>query len=238
MTKEYDQTTAFHYAAYRPSLHSLILKKCIGANEQFHSGLDIGCGTGLSAEALLLYCANVIGIDPSKEMLAQTVPTDNLRFLHFNGKKLSFDDAFFDIVTFAGSWYYAQSQQLLNEVIRVAKSPFKVIVYDFEIDLDPTLSALQINTSVNTPTPYNHEANFSNFTTGNLLVEQSKQEVVYITITATNLAHVLLSSKDNYRLLETKFGEKHLFQLTKNSLPDQAKDHSLKAILYYTTYKL
>ena len=238
MNKEYDQTTAFHYAAYRPALHALILKKCIGGNEQFLSGLDIGCGTGLSAEALLPYCANVVGIDPSKEMLAQTISTDNLRFLHFNGKKLSFDDASFDIVTFAGSWYYAQSQQLLNEVIRVGKSPFKVVIYDFEIDLDYTLSTLQIKTLSISPTPYNHKANFSNFNIGHLLLEQSKQEAVYITITATNLAHILLSSKDNYRLLEAKFGEKNLFQLTKNSLQDQAKNHALKAMLYFSTYEL
>jgi len=237
MNEEYDQTTAFHYAAYRPALHSLILKKGIGANEQFLSGLDIGCGTGLSAEALLPYCTNVIGIDPSKEMLAQTVPTNNLRFLHFNGKDLSFDNASFDIVTFAGSWFYAQSQQLVDEVIRVGKSPLKVMVYDFELDLNPILSTLQINTSSISSTPYNHEVNFSNFNIGRLLLEQSKQEAVYITITAINLAHVLLSSKENYRLLAAKFGKKNLFQLLKNSLQDQTNKHSLKAKLYYTIYK-
>jgi len=238
MNKEYDKITAFHYAAYRPALHSLILKKCIHTNERFNSGLDIGCGTGVSAEALHPYCNNVIGIDPSREMLAQAKSTNNISFLHFNGKTLPFDNALFEIVTFAGSWNYAHSQQLLNEVIRVSKSPLKVIIYDFEIDLDATLSTLQIKTSSISPTPYNHKANFSNFKIGNLLLEQSKQEAVYISITATNLAHILLSSKDNYRLLKAKFGEKHLFQLTKNSLQNQAKDHSLKAMLYFTIYKL
>ncbi len=238
MDKEYDHTTAFHYAAYRPPLHSLILKKCMGAKRQFKSGLDIGCGTGLSAEALRPYCTNVVGIDPSMEMLAQAVPINNLHFLHFNGKELSFEDAIFDIITFAGSWYYAQSQQLLKEVIRVSKSPCKVILYDFEIDLGPTLSLLNIDQSSIPSTPYNHAANFFKFDIGSLSLEQSKQEVVYINITATNLVHLLLSSKENYHLLETNFGEKELFQLLKNKLLNQREIHSLKAILYYTIYVL
>lgn len=235
MDKEYDHITAFHYAAYRPALHSLILKKCIGVEKQYKNGLDIGCGTGLSAEALLPYCAKVIGIDPSEEMLVHARPTNHLRFLHFNGKDLPFEKDYFDIVTFAGSWYYAQSQHLLNDVLRVSKNSFKVILYDFEICLKPLFSFLNI--TVPAPShPYNHAANFSDFDTGTLLLEQSNQEAVLIDITATNLAHILLSSKEHYRLLATKFGAKDLFQLLKNSLQVKQEIHSIKALLYYSIY--
>uniref|UniRef100_UPI00260FC5BF methyltransferase domain-containing protein n=1 Tax=uncultured Vibrio sp. TaxID=114054 RepID=UPI00260FC5BF len=35
------------------------------------SGLDIGCGTGVSSEALIKFCSRLVGIDPSRAMLAQ-----------------------------------------------------------------------------------------------------------------------------------------------------------------------
>ncbi|WP_324027541.1 hypothetical protein QSV08_06205 [Maribacter sp. BPC-D8] len=41
MAHEYDQTTAFHYASYRPSLHSQILKSYLHSDEYFEIGLDI-----------------------------------------------------------------------------------------------------------------------------------------------------------------------------------------------------
>jgi hypothetical protein len=44
--ERYDSTSARHYAAFRPPLHSLILERVIGPSESFQVGLDIGCGTG------------------------------------------------------------------------------------------------------------------------------------------------------------------------------------------------
>jgi ubiquinone/menaquinone biosynthesis C-methylase UbiE len=52
MRERYDQVTAGHYAAYRPALHSLILRRVFSDADSFDVGLDGGCGTGHSAIAL------------------------------------------------------------------------------------------------------------------------------------------------------------------------------------------
>ncbi len=69
MTEEYNQAVAEHYAAFRPPLHQLILKKLLNPGERLQSGLDIGSGTGYSAIALSGYCDHVIGLDPSESMI-------------------------------------------------------------------------------------------------------------------------------------------------------------------------
>ena len=60
----YDETIAIHYAAYRPPLHEIILKKSLNSAGNPRIGLDIGCGTSRSSQALKEYCHYVVGIDP------------------------------------------------------------------------------------------------------------------------------------------------------------------------------
>lgn len=61
MSEEYDEAIAYHYNAYRPPLHEVILSQVLGKDERFQNGLDIGCGTGYSAIALAKYCSQVYG---------------------------------------------------------------------------------------------------------------------------------------------------------------------------------
>jgi len=92
MSDEYDRITAEHYAAYRPPLHQLILSKCLNENQNFASGLDVGCGTGFSTIALSSFCKKVIGIDPATEMLVRAIDADNVSYAAMKDQeKLSFD---------------------------------------------------------------------------------------------------------------------------------------------------
>ena len=134
---EYDQQIASHYASYRPPLHQMILNEALGKNTSFQKGLDIGCGTGRSTTALLPYCKKIVGIDPSKEMLSNATPHPSISYNCFDGANLPFRENQFDLITFAGSLFYAKSQRLLNEVIRVSKLGTRVLVYDFEIKTEP-----------------------------------------------------------------------------------------------------
>ena len=78
---EYDKITAFHYASYRPPLHSKILKRCL-VDRFYDSGLDIGCGTGQSSIALSDFCNRVVGIDSSSEMISKgNTPLKNLVYV-------------------------------------------------------------------------------------------------------------------------------------------------------------
>ena len=121
MPTEYNPITAKHYAAYRPSLHLPILQKYLDENTHFALGLDVGCGTGQSAMALTNFCDKVIAIDPSESMLKNAMPQDHIEYQHCNGQDLEFEANIFDCITFAGFLFYAKSQHLLNEVVKVAK---------------------------------------------------------------------------------------------------------------------
>ncbi|MCJ7465313.1 MAG: class I SAM-dependent methyltransferase, partial [Maribacter sp.] len=210
MTKEYDHITAFHYSAFRPALHKYILDECLKGHEENCLGLDVGCGTGQSSIALTNYCEKVIGIEPSKEMLDKSLQHPRVEYAHYNCKKIDFESNYFDHITFAGSLYYAKSQKLLDEVIRVSKHTARIIVYDFEIRLDTIMEKLNVDCRSKQKSNYNHQENFSGLNQKNISIKQKLVKSLSLEITNANLAHLLLSSKDNYNLLIHKFGYDNL----------------------------
>jgi len=152
MSIEYDTTTALHYSSYRPSLHGNILKTFLG-KKSFNLGLDIGCGTGQSAIALANFCHNVIGIDPSVDMISNGIAHPNIRYSLFDKSRIDFDDNTFDISTLAGSLWYAKSQMLLNEIVRVSSNNGLIFIYDFEVLLNDILSILGFETESDSDSP-------------------------------------------------------------------------------------
>ncbi|MGB5555068.1 MAG: class I SAM-dependent methyltransferase, partial [Flavobacteriaceae bacterium] len=80
MSNDYDEITANHYLAYRPPLHDIILKKCLKNLERRKKGLDIGSGTGHSALALVEFCDEVIGIEPSLAMRKIALPHIQIQY--------------------------------------------------------------------------------------------------------------------------------------------------------------
>lgn len=240
MDNDYDQITAHHYSAFRPSLHQPILNKCIERNEKHYLGLDVGCGTGHSSISLANHCDKVIGIEPSKNMLENSIFHPQVEYLNYNCKEdLEFKNNSFDIITFAGSLYYGKSQKLLNEVTRVGKYYAKIIVYDFEIPLNGILTKLNIGLNNKKGISYNHQEDFSGLIEENLETGKSAQEEISIQINSSNLTHLLLSSKNNYRLLIAKFGNEKLYDKIKNKLHEISKGekHNVMANIYYTNYK-
>jgi SAM-dependent methyltransferase len=237
MAEEYDSLTAGHYFAYRPPLHKLILDKCIRSKVTL--GLDIGCGTGHSSIALTHYCKQVIGIDPSAAMLADAITHPQVEYQMYDGKELEFQINTFELITFAGSLYYAKSQELLNEFIRVSRQGAKIVVYDFEIILDQVLADLEIGLVPNRVSNYNHRENFSGLDLEHLEVVMELSDMATIEVDSSDLAHLLLSSKNNYNLLNNTYGDQNLFgkvlsQLNRNS---DGEKHNLSANIYYSVYR-
>ncbi len=142
MILDYDKITAYHYAAYRPALHEGILAEFLEPISLFEMGLDIGSGTGHSSIALAKYCSKVYGIEPSAFMMKKSLDHDQVTYQLYNKSTIDFEDDYFDVTTFAGSLYYAKSQLLVNELIRVSKNQSIVLVYDFEILLDELIAKL------------------------------------------------------------------------------------------------
>lgn len=240
MVGEYDHITAFHYAAFRPPLHSEILKACVKEDNEYLLGLDVGCGTGQSATALSGYCKKVIGIDPSEEMLEKTVKHPRVEYQYYNCNYFDFPKDHFDIITFAGSLFYGKSQELLNEVVRVSKDAAEIIIYDFQVLLDSILEELLTDSANKEQSNYDHQVNFDGLKQENLEVKKVFKKSIQFEISIANIAHLLLSSKDNYSLLFARFGENKLYNkiLQKLHLIYKSKNTLFKANTYATVYKI
>lgn len=240
MASEYDQITAFHYAAFRPSLHLSILKECLEEGAQHSSGLDVGCGTGQSSIALTHFCKKVIGIEPSEEMLEKSIQHPRIAYSGYNGQNFDFPDNFFDLITFAGSLFYGKSQQLLDEVIRVGKYNSWIIIYDFELSLDTILQLLNLQPTFGEDSHYDHEVNFNGLNQEHIKLEKEFKGNLQLEISISNISHLLLSSKDNYNLLFESFGKDNLFQTVLQELRSRTNSENMVvgAKTYSTVYRI
>lgn len=239
MTSEYDQITAFHYSAFRPSLHLLILKKCLEKGEIFSLGLDVGCGTGQSSIALTNFCNKVIGIEPSKEMLHKTIKHPSIEYSYYNKKQFNFSDDYFDLITFAGSLYYAKSQTLLDEVVRVTKKSSKIIIYDFELSVDVILENLNLESASKQKLHYDHQVNFDELNEEHIKVVNNFKNNLSTEISISNLSHLLLSSKENYCLLLKSLGKEDLYSKLSQKLYSEFKTEKIlvNTMIYSIVYQ-
>ena len=240
MNNDYDSITALHYASYRPYLHAQILKSYLHSDEYFELGLDIGCGTGQSAISLSSYCLKVIGVDPSKQMINKSINRTNISYQLMQPNKLDFPDESFNIVTFAGSLFYAKSQELLNETIRVSRPNGKIIVYDFEVLMEDAFKLLGFDANVQTNSDYDHVTNFSGLDMLSMTKTEQFKQSVQFEIAISDLAHLLLSSKEDYKSVATKFKSDDLYsevvyQLKKRLIMGTMH---LKANTYLTAYSV
>ncbi len=79
-----EPAAAVRYAAHRPRGQSRVLALVAETMEAVlpvERALDVGCGTGHSTVALLPYAKEIVGIDPSSMMLAQTNSHPRIAYL-------------------------------------------------------------------------------------------------------------------------------------------------------------
>ncbi|MCY9803805.1 class I SAM-dependent methyltransferase [Vibrio scophthalmi] len=235
MSEEYNGEVSTHYAAYRPPIHRQILAKVLPSDIVFLTGLDIGCGTGVSTQALSDYCQQVVGIDPSEAMLAQAVPCASISYKLGDGESIPQHNDSIDIVTFAGSLYYAKSDLLVQELLRVCRQNALVIAYDFEVQLSGFMQQIGVNTSVDF-SQYNHAENFTGFS--ELHEVKVHQGQLCLSVSSEQLAHVLFSSLRRYKALTEMFGVENTFTVVVNLLNQISAEHKIMVDIYYSTYQI
>lgn len=235
MTKLYNQQTAEHYAAYRPPLHSMILRKVLNGNSKFKKGLDIGCGTGDSTIALSDFCDHVVGIDPSQSMLDRANQHSNITYMKESGEDIPLPDGSVDIITLAGSLFYMDVNKVAAEIKRVCGKGAVVIPYDFKILFDDILASLSIPANEN-DSEYNHALNFS----GQSHFEEItvKEEQIHLELLGDQLAHLLLSEHHLYEKFCDKYSTKNPFEKLKSSLIKSGNHFFIKTDLFYSKYRL
>lgn len=230
---EYDDITARHYAAWRPPLHGPILAKAFAEGENFIKGLDVGCGVGHSSHALAKYCAQVTGLEPSEEMVELAVGTDQVRFLQqMESITLGVPDRGYDLFTFAGSLHYQEPDQVIEGMSLLASVGATVVVYDFDVQLEEVASWL-----LGGPLPggdYDHRKNFSGVANAALKEVMHHEERLYFSVSAEELAHLLLSV-ESWRM--ACFSDESHATLTQRLLPHFSRERGLlQADTYLTRY--
>jgi ubiquinone/menaquinone biosynthesis C-methylase UbiE len=223
MPEDYNADIAHHYNAYRPPLHQVILGKCLRPGTVYNHGLDIGSGTGQSSVALADFCKKITGAEPSREMLTQAIGHSKVAYVHFDGINLPFANSSFDLVTFAGSLFYARSQGMLNEVVRVCLPNAIVIAYDFEVLFQRLPFEFHLpEESVG----YDHRANFSGLEMNGLRETDDIASDYQLGVSAENLAHLLLSAGSFYEYFAERYASSDPFALLVTELNRHANTHS------------
>ena len=135
------------YDEGRPKLPSKaieILK--IYLDNEIDTIVDIGCGTGLSTEVCTLFANNVIGVEPSIDMLnkASTKENDKMKFIQGYGDKTGLEDECADIVICSQAFHWMEPESTIKEVCRILKKGgiFAVIDADYPPVINKELEKL------------------------------------------------------------------------------------------------
>jgi SAM-dependent methyltransferase len=234
MAEQYDEAIATHYSSYRPPLHQMILQKALSSEEPFDAGLDVGCGTGYSAVALADHCQRVYGVDPSQSMLDRAINHPKITYLKGTGGNIPLPDHSVDVVTFAGSLFYAKSDALTEEMMRVCRSRALAIPYDFKLLLHDVVRQCGIDAK-EAEGLYDHATNFSGIAFFREITVG--RELVSLELTAAELAHAILAEAHYHRAFVEKYGVSDPSAALTSELEAIRKKHLLEANIYFSKYE-
>ena len=198
LSNMYDAITASHYSAYRPPIHSIILGRALREKKKRRIGLDIGCGTGRSAQELANFCDHVVGLEPSKSMLFKTEKHEKVDYVNSPGEQIPIAARSVDVVTLAGSLNYIERNSLVSELVRISRAEAEIVVYDFEIDLTNFEEFLGINLT-NSSLEYDHSTNLSGHS--NFYEVTIVEDEFSTNASSLEIAHLLLSNRERHKAL-------------------------------------
>jgi SAM-dependent methyltransferase len=131
------RTAAQRYAKGRPDVHSytiLQLKDFLRLDDKLERVLDIACGTGLSAKALLEIANHVYGTDISPEMLELAPDKDLIRYSVAPAEDQPFADRYFDLITVSSGVHWFNIERFLAEASRLLKNRSHLVLYENYFD--------------------------------------------------------------------------------------------------------
>jgi ubiquinone/menaquinone biosynthesis C-methylase UbiE len=101
----------------------------------------------------------VFGVDSSRSMLDAAQRHPKITYLHGSGDALGqLPVQVFDVVTFAGSLFYAKTDRLRKELVRVCPPGGMILVYDFEVLLSEVMAEVGADCRA-VPSDYDYHAN-------------------------------------------------------------------------------
>ena len=128
----HEPAAAVRYAAHRPREQVRVLAlvaETMRAVLPVERALDVGCGTGHSTVALLPYAREIVGIDPSSMMLAQTNPHPRIVYRKGHAEALPLSRETFDLVTVSSAYHWFDHHDFLQEAARVLRPSGWLVLY-------------------------------------------------------------------------------------------------------------
>jgi len=236
MTHQYSDQIAKHYAAFRPELHGLILRRLVRYGEHFHTGLDIGCGTGYSAIALAHHCDRVLGLEPSQPMLDKATIHPKISYVLGSGDDLSVvAEECLDVISFAGSLFYTKTDRLKSGLLRKLAPDGVVLVYDFRVNLEDLVASLGVICR-SVASGYNHAENLCDWP--EFTSEVTSTDQVHLKLSAQEASHLLLANSDRYKSFRERFPHADPFDCLTEQIRRQNNEQQVQAAIYYARYSL
>ena len=115
------------YAQFRPPVHRKILERALASGPAVPRALDVGCGAGLSTQALAGFADVAMGMEPVAAMLP-----NRSNFFAGAAEAIPVRNASIDLITAAGSLNYANLNLFFPEAARILRAGGLLLVYDFE----------------------------------------------------------------------------------------------------------
>jgi len=127
------RTAAERFARGRPFFHPLVINRVrefLSLEKPVRSGLDIGCGTGLSSLALKDIAQRIAAMDLSAEMIFHAKKESGIHYLIASGETLPFGEDEFDLITISQVFHWLDRKVFLAEASRVLRKDGFLVVYD------------------------------------------------------------------------------------------------------------
>jgi SAM-dependent methyltransferase len=118
------------YARGRPQVHTRVASAIAERCGPIARALDLGCGTGLSSRALRSHASRVVGVDPSRSMLAQAKRDGVVSLVRRHAEAIPLAAASVDLVAIGCAFHWCEREPLLAGVARVLRPGGRFAIYD------------------------------------------------------------------------------------------------------------
>jgi SAM-dependent methyltransferase len=132
VTNVFANFDAANYDRARPYFHPTVYSRLKAVlPEPFpRQALDVACGTGHSAEALLAIVPDVAAVDGSPAMLSRARRRDRIRYVQGVAEQLPFRSGEFDLLTVGLAIHWFDQGAFLREAHRVLRADGWLVVFD------------------------------------------------------------------------------------------------------------
>lgn len=124
------------YQKFRPSPPVEIIHQALNYlnKEQAERILDLGCGTGISTRIWRKFARQIIGLDPSKEMIEIASDKNRLspkiKYIVGYSNQVELPSSSVDIISCAQSFHWMEPNSTVSEINRLLKRNGVFVVYD------------------------------------------------------------------------------------------------------------